>query len=135
MGEWQGEGTDCRTTSCPPAETQACCLPEGGCEEMTFEACLVVGGVPLGEGTNCADAPCPDVRVFWEHVGSEAYSDHMREYPNAQVRECASARVRECACVYARRMCVIQCGKYEENQKVRMAGPSCGSCAATANET
>ena len=33
------------------------------------------------------------MRVLWEHVGSEAYSHHMREYPNARMLVCAYARM------------------------------------------
>ena len=46
----------------------------------------------------------PGMRVLWEHVGSEAYSHHMREYPNA--------RVRECACVYAQLEYILGKPKY-----------------------
>ena len=38
---------------------QACCLPDGGCETVSYEACLDLGGVPQGEGTSCADVRCP----------------------------------------------------------------------------
>ena len=41
------------------ADSQACCYPDGTCENTDIESCLMLGGEPQGEGTTCSDITCP----------------------------------------------------------------------------
>ena len=38
--------------------TGACCLPAGGCEEVTSAECAALGGTYHGDGTSCEPDPC-----------------------------------------------------------------------------
>jgi predicted outer membrane repeat protein len=38
--------------------TQACCYPEGVCNDLTVDECVAQGGTPQGEGTSCEDVTC-----------------------------------------------------------------------------
>ena len=38
--------------------TQACCYPEGVCNDLIVSECVAQGGTPQGEGTSCEDANC-----------------------------------------------------------------------------
>lgn len=69
-GTFQGLGTDCATLTCPeppdPRVCTACCFPDGSCFDSCgptiFFAngrCVALGGVPQGEGTECATTDCP----------------------------------------------------------------------------
>ncbi|UCG58586.1 MAG: hypothetical protein JSU70_03560, partial [Phycisphaerales bacterium] len=42
----------------PDQQSQACCLPDGGCQDLTPEQCLSQGGIPQGEDTTCATTDC-----------------------------------------------------------------------------
>jgi hypothetical protein len=42
----------------PPPEPQACCLPDGTCEDLTPSQCAEKGGVPQGAGTDCNMVDC-----------------------------------------------------------------------------
>jgi hypothetical protein len=37
----------------------ACCLPSGGCEDLSEHFCALAGGVYEGNGTSCAGTTCP----------------------------------------------------------------------------
>jgi len=41
-----------------PADLQACCFAEGFCLDITPEQCMILGGIPQGEGTSCASSDC-----------------------------------------------------------------------------
>jgi len=60
--EWGGEplgiGTDCQTSTCPQPD-QACCFPDGSCQELPPIDCNTNGGVPQGAGVDCEPNPCP----------------------------------------------------------------------------
>ncbi|QOJ15519.1 MAG: proprotein convertase P-domain-containing protein [Planctomycetia bacterium] len=45
-------------TGCPGCGIQACCLP-GSCAELFPAACTMIGGVPMGPGSNCGNVVCP----------------------------------------------------------------------------
>lgn len=38
---------------------EACCFPDGMCEELDMMACMDAGGTPRGAGTTCEDVICP----------------------------------------------------------------------------
>ncbi|MFQ5430064.1 MAG: dockerin type I domain-containing protein [Phycisphaerae bacterium] len=55
-------------TSCQPGQTlvigpcgppEACCLPTGGCVDVSVPCCLAMGGAPQGPGSSCLAANCP----------------------------------------------------------------------------
>ena len=50
-GVFQGIGTTCTN--------EACCLPNGFCQEADRECCIASGGQPQGPGTSCTAAQCP----------------------------------------------------------------------------
>ncbi|MFI4896385.1 MAG: GC-type dockerin domain-anchored protein [Phycisphaerales bacterium JB059] len=57
-GDYAGDGTTCDDVVCEQP-TQACCFEEtGGCVNLTVADCTLVGGVPGGEGTDCATHVC-----------------------------------------------------------------------------
>jgi len=57
LGEWQGEGTECSTVTCPdPPPTGACCMPDDSCIVQTEYYCTEVGGQEWYEGVPCN--PC-----------------------------------------------------------------------------
>jgi hypothetical protein len=41
-----------------PPERQACCLPDGGCEDLSHFECVERGGDPQGPHTTCVNAIC-----------------------------------------------------------------------------
>ncbi|UCG58974.1 MAG: PASTA domain-containing protein, partial [Phycisphaerales bacterium] len=41
-----------------PGQSQACCLPDGTCRDLTTQECLAQGGIPQGQGTTCATTDC-----------------------------------------------------------------------------
>lgn len=50
---------------------QACCTPDGQCSMQFPGECTLLGGTPLGPGTNCASGPCgptPARRSSWGEV-------------------------------------------------------------------
>jgi len=53
-GAWY-PGLDCADVECG---TQSCCLEDGTCENLTFFECIVHGGEPNIEGTQCLSADC-----------------------------------------------------------------------------
>jgi hypothetical protein len=54
--DWFGPGgNDC--PSMPPDE--ACCFEDGRCEMWLPNECVDLGGIPLGEGSECEPNPCP----------------------------------------------------------------------------
>ena len=50
-GVFHGPGTDC--------DLQACCLPNGYCQETDPHCCIESGGVPQGPDSDCASDLCP----------------------------------------------------------------------------
>jgi subtilisin family serine protease len=57
-GTFQGDGTDCSTTTCV-APTGACCNFTGQfCSELTASDCGLSGGSYFGDGVSCATNPC-----------------------------------------------------------------------------
>jgi len=71
----EGEDPRCYTNECTPSvawtipgfcatpipitKYQACCFPDGTCENLTVTNCRGQGGVPYGEGTTCVTTKCP----------------------------------------------------------------------------
>jgi hypothetical protein len=47
-------------TTEPIVPPQACCFPDGSCQELTPAECKEEGGWPGGDGTTCATTECPD---------------------------------------------------------------------------
>jgi|GEM_PF-1392817 len=43
---------------CDASVTGACCLPDGGCAELTAEECAAMSGSWSGPGTTCAEVEC-----------------------------------------------------------------------------
>ena len=39
--------------------TEACCLPDGSCVDVSASTCRQMGGTPQGPGTNCSTTICP----------------------------------------------------------------------------
>jgi hypothetical protein len=57
-GSYAGDGTNCATVDCPPADaTGICCLPEGGVL-MTEAECNAAGGIWGGPGSTSESFPC-----------------------------------------------------------------------------
>ncbi len=57
-GQFEGEGVDCASVTCPQP-VGACCLPlSGGCHDLTDADCGLVGGLWQGPGTDCATFVC-----------------------------------------------------------------------------
>ena len=57
-GQFEGEGVDCASVTCPQP-VGACCLPtSGGCLDLTDADCGLVGGLWQGPGTDCASFNC-----------------------------------------------------------------------------
>gem|GEM_PF-975596 len=55
------DGIECAAAGCLPAE--ACCLPEGGCDDLTVAECegpQGQGGMSQGPGTVCTDDTCTE---------------------------------------------------------------------------
>jgi hypothetical protein len=46
------------TATSQPSPTEACCLPDGSCANLTPEQCRQHGGTPQGPGTVCTDDTC-----------------------------------------------------------------------------
>jgi len=42
----------------PDIETEACCFPDGSCEDMTPEDCNEERGIPMQSGSNCDTVYC-----------------------------------------------------------------------------
>lgn len=59
--EWSGE----MEFTTGDAIVGACCLPIGGCTDEREQRCLDQGGDWQGEGTSCADSPCPEIITFY----------------------------------------------------------------------
>ena len=51
---------------------EACCLPDGPCQNLRAEDCLTAGGTPQGEGTSCAATLCPPTRPQPELIVNSA---------------------------------------------------------------
>ncbi|MBK8916002.1 MAG: proprotein convertase P-domain-containing protein [Phycisphaerales bacterium] len=51
FGVFQGDGSECATTACPPAE--GCCFANQTCQFLTTDRCSTLGGTSLGAGTDC----------------------------------------------------------------------------------
>lgn len=47
---------------CSCAPQQACCLPDGSCQNATHNACVALGGDPLGPAADCATAACSPIK-------------------------------------------------------------------------
>ncbi len=59
-GNFQGDGTDCLTTTCVDP-VGACCSPDSpwGCTEISEFNCSAQGDVYQGDGSTCAATECP----------------------------------------------------------------------------
>jgi len=57
-GHPQGGGTDCSMLECPSLVPEACCQPDGLCDEIPPGDCTGLGGTPQGVGT-CGGVTCP----------------------------------------------------------------------------
>jgi len=49
----------CYGSEPPPIEDEACCFPNGACQNRPADDCLEAGGVPQEEGTVCGPGICP----------------------------------------------------------------------------
>jgi hypothetical protein len=49
------------STPCPSTQpqTEACCFPDGHCQDLLPQDCIAQGGIPQGQGTACAGIQCP----------------------------------------------------------------------------
>ena len=54
----QNPGTTCDLFVCGEGEGACCVASTGACVEFDVNTCLVVGGIHMGEGTNCASTTC-----------------------------------------------------------------------------
>ena len=62
----------------PPAPVGACCLPDGGCMEMTEAACAAtIAGLYQGEGTSCGGVTCVARRSSFQEVGRFDQADNV----------------------------------------------------------
>jgi hypothetical protein len=43
---------------CANAQPEACCFPDGSCQDLLVDDCVAEGGVPQGPGTICDTAVC-----------------------------------------------------------------------------
>jgi len=46
-----------------PMNLQACCFADGSCLDLSPEECMAQGGMPQGEGTNCATTDCAPLPI------------------------------------------------------------------------
>ena len=51
---------------CPPV-TQACCFPDGHCEELLETTCIAQGGIPQGPNTVCPGTVCDVQNIDCPH--------------------------------------------------------------------
>ena len=51
------QNTCCRTLTVVPLE--ACCFPDGSCQDLIAADCIAAGGIPQGPGSSCATVKCP----------------------------------------------------------------------------
>lgn len=59
LGTYQGDGTVCDPSPCPPQPTGACCKPDGSCEPgKTLLECGAEGGDYVGDNSVCDPSPC-----------------------------------------------------------------------------
>ncbi|MFN8549557.1 MAG: hypothetical protein U0527_16680, partial [Candidatus Eisenbacteria bacterium] len=58
FGEWRGADTLCETETCSPPG--ACCFEGDVCTQLTYSACLAMGGAYAGD-TPCDPNPCPSI--------------------------------------------------------------------------
>ncbi len=60
LGDGNGDLVDdaCQTPQLP----QACCLPDGTCNDITHDDCVALGGDPQGQGTTCQDVVCRELK-------------------------------------------------------------------------
>ena len=59
-GDFQGEGSNCETASCPGVPWGACCFEDGSCNDGLNEGqCRGAGGVYMGNGSHCSYVDCP----------------------------------------------------------------------------
>jgi hypothetical protein len=69
----------------PPPQPQACCLPDGTCQNLTPSECAEKGGTAMGAGTDCANVVCPGPGpggCIWQ-VG-DPHKMHFPQLPNRQ---------------------------------------------------
>ncbi|QOJ00430.1 MAG: hypothetical protein HRU70_07985 [Phycisphaeraceae bacterium] len=57
-GDWVSR-TTWSSVDCTPG-VGACCLPGGGCDQMTVGDCQSIGGTFQGDGSSCVNANCPE---------------------------------------------------------------------------
>jgi len=65
-GSWY-PGVGCATVVCG---SRSCCMPNGACQNRTSLNCLVAGGIPKADGSQCATYDCtPTLRnmILWEN--------------------------------------------------------------------
>jgi len=70
-------GLDCPDVTCG---TLSCCLPEGGCSDLSFIECAFAGGEPHLDGTQCALADCrPTVgnSIVWSNRASSGRGSNL----------------------------------------------------------
>jgi|GEM_PF-2125299 len=70
-GLYQGDGTDCMTSSC----VGACCAGDGTCANVTEISCNANGGNYQGGGTDCMSASCAGACCFADGTCSELGPD------------------------------------------------------------
>ena len=58
LGAYQGDGTNCATTTCS-VPTGACCASDGTCTSETQADCDSAGGTWQGPSVSCSPNPCP----------------------------------------------------------------------------
>jgi len=79
-GAWY-PGLDCADVECG---TQSCCLGDGSCANLSFFECLVAGGEPHLEGTQCISADClPTVSnsIIWHNRSDQGLGVNLFTTP------------------------------------------------------
>jgi len=56
-GVYSGDSTLCAAIPCPPPP-EACCFPNGSCQDLAPATCFTSGGIPKGPGTVCTSVLC-----------------------------------------------------------------------------
>jgi hypothetical protein len=57
------------------AQNEACCFPDGHCEDVLPGDCTAMGGMPQGPGTDCATINCGDAPFITKYVQRPDLSD------------------------------------------------------------
>jgi hypothetical protein len=79
-GTYQGDGTDCDSSSCPQP-IAACCLDDCSCTDLTEADCDASGGRWSGFGTDCTTSPDCSAQIYTDLAEFEA------DFPSLQIED------------------------------------------------